>query len=111
MGIHRGAGRRYVVTVGAVGTLVAVVLAACGSSGSSNSAGGSGGQSGGALTIGSFSTYTGPNASLGPEQIAGCSTAPGLVNQARGVLGHKATCPANYDRGAPAGRGAAATEA
>jgi hypothetical protein len=73
MGIHSGAGSRYLVMVAAAGT-VAVVLAACGSSGSSNSAGASGGQSGGALTIGSFSTYTGPNASLGPEQIAGCYT-------------------------------------
>src|SRR5258708_2071229 len=110
MGIHSGAGRRYLVTVGAVGTLVAVVLAACGSSGSSNSAGGSGGQSGGALTIGSFSTYTGPNASLGPEQIAGCYTAAVLINQAGGVLGHKATCQAIDDRGDPADGVAAATK-
>src|SRR5258707_6138973 len=111
MGIHSGAGRRYVVTVGAVGPLVAVVLAACGSSGSSNSAGGSGGQSGGALTIGSFSTYTGPNASLGPEQIAGCYTAAVLINQAGGVLGHKATCQAIDDRGDPADGVAAGTKA
>lgn len=110
MGIHSGAGRRYLVTVGAVGTLVAVVLAACGSSGSSHSAGGSGGQSGGAITIGSFSTYTGPNASLGPEQIAGCYTAAVLINQAGGVLGHKATCQAIDDRGDPADGVAAATK-
>jgi ABC-type branched-subunit amino acid transport system substrate-binding protein len=111
MGIHSGAGSRYLVMVGAVGTVIAVVLAACGSSGSSNSAGGSGGQSGGAFTIGSFSTYTGPNASLGPEQIAGCYTAALLINQAGGVLGHKAVCQAIDDRGDPADGVAAATKA
>jgi ABC-type branched-subunit amino acid transport system substrate-binding protein len=110
MGIHSGAGRRCLVMVATAGA-VAVVVAACGSSASSNSAGGSGGQAGGNVTIGSFSTYTGPNAALGPEQIAGCYTAAVLINQAGGVLGHKAVCQAIDDRGDPADGVAAATKA
>ena len=62
------------------------------------------------MTIGSFSTFTGPNASLGPEQIAGCWTAVELINQAGGVLGHKATCQEIDDRGDPADGVAAATK-
>jgi ABC-type branched-subunit amino acid transport system substrate-binding protein len=96
----------YLVTVGAAGAMI-VALAACGS-------GGSGGGSGGAagpFTFGSFSTYTGPNASLGPEQIAGCYTAALLINKAGGVLGHKASCQAIDDRGDPADGVAAATKA
>src|SRR6266853_1567111 len=107
MGIRSGS--RYVMAVGAVGSL-AVVLAACGGQGSGNSANGGGSQSG-SLTIGSFSTYTGPNASLGPEQIAGCYTAALLINQAGGVLGHKAVCQAIDDRGDPADGVAAASKA
>src|SRR5216684_7715842 len=107
MGIRSGS--RYVMAVGAVGTL-AVAVAACGGQGSGNSANGGGSQSG-SLTIGSFSTYTGPNASLGPEQIAGCYTAASLINKAGGVLGHKATCQAIDDRGDPADGVAAATKA
>src|SRR5260221_6758028 len=102
-------GSRYVKAVGAVGPL-AVAVAACGGQGSGNSANGGGSQSG-SLTIGSFSTYTGPNASLGPEQIAGCYTAASLINKAGGVLGHKATCQAIDDRGDPADGVAAATKA
>jgi ABC-type branched-subunit amino acid transport system substrate-binding protein len=102
MGIRSGS--RYAKAVGAAGTL-AVALAACGSGGSS------GGTSSGSLTIGSFSTYTGPNASLGPEQIAGCFTAASLINKAGGVLGHQAACQAIDDRGDPADGVAAATKA
>jgi ABC-type branched-subunit amino acid transport system substrate-binding protein len=107
MGIQSGS--RHLKTVGALGT-IAVALAACGSQGSGSSASGSGGQSG-PVTIGSFSTYTGPNASLGPEQIAGCYTAALLINKAGGVLGHQAACQAIDDRGDPADGVAAATKA
>jgi branched-chain amino acid transport system substrate-binding protein len=100
-------GNRYLKAAAAVGTM-AVALAACSSSG--NSATGGGGHSG-PLTIGSFSTYTGPNASLGPEQIAGCFTAASLINKAGGILGHQATCQAIDDRGDPADGVAAATKA
>src|SRR5260221_5276956 len=102
-------GSRYVKAVGAVGTL-AVAVAACGGQGSGNSANGGGSQSG-SLTIGSFSTYTGPNASLGPEQIAGCYTAASLINKAGGVLGHQTPSQALNARGGPADRGAPATQA
>jgi branched-chain amino acid transport system substrate-binding protein len=98
-------GSRYAKAVGAAGTL-AVALAACGSGGSSG-----GGTSSDSFTIGSFSTYTGPNASLGPEQIAGCYAAAYLINKAGGVLGHQAACQAIDDRGDPADGVAAATKA
>jgi ABC-type branched-subunit amino acid transport system substrate-binding protein len=98
-------GRQVLMTVGMAGT-VAMALAACGSGSGSTSGGGSG-----PITIGSFSTYTGPNASLGPEQIAGCYTAALLINQAGGVLGHHALCHAIDDRGDPADGVAAATKA
>jgi len=104
MGIQGGC--RFVKTAGIVGTC-AVAIAACGSGGGSTSGGGGSGP----ITIGSFSTYTGPNASLGPEQIAGCLTAAQLINQAGGVLGHHATCQAIDDRGDPADGVAAATKA
>lgn len=98
-------GNRYLTAAGAVGT-IAVALAACG-----NGSSATGGGHAGALTIGSFSTYTGPNASLGPEQIAGCFTAASLINKAGGVLGHQATCQPIDDRGDPADGVAAATKA
>jgi ABC-type branched-subunit amino acid transport system substrate-binding protein len=98
---------RYLQTVIAAGAAV-LGLAACGSG-----TGGGGGSSApaGPITIGSFSTYTGPNASLGPEQIAGCYTAALLINQAGGVIGHKAICQAIDDRGDPADGVAAAGKA
>lgn len=95
------------MAAGTAGT-IAITLAACGGNGSGAAAGGGHSAS---LTIGSFSTYTGPNASLGPEQIAGCFTAASLINKAGGVLGHHATCQAIDDRGDPADGVAAATKA
>src|ERR1700738_402428 len=103
MGIRSGS--RCAKALGAAGTL-AVALAACGSGGS-----GGGGTQSGSFTLGSFSTYTGPNARLGPEQIAGCYTAAYLINKAGGVLGHQAACQAIDDRGDPADGVAAATKA
>jgi ABC-type branched-subunit amino acid transport system substrate-binding protein len=100
MGIQSG--RQFLKTVGLIGT-AAVALAACG--------GGSSGGQQGPFTFGSFSTYTGPNASLGPEQIAGCYTAALLINKAGGVLGHRAICQVIDDRGDPADGVAAATKA
>src|SRR5258708_35238622 len=88
MGIRSGS--RYVKAVGAVGTL-AVAVAACGGQGSGNSANGGGSQSG-SLTLGSFSTYTGPNASLGPGQNAGRYTPAPLLTKAGAAPGHKAPC-------------------
>jgi branched-chain amino acid transport system substrate-binding protein len=87
--------------------VVAVALAAAGCGGSSSSGSGQPGP----LTIGSFSTFTGPNASLGPEQIAGCFTAAYLINQAGGILGHRANCLVIDDKGDPADGVAAATKA
>jgi ABC-type branched-subunit amino acid transport system substrate-binding protein len=104
MGIQGG--RRFIKAFGMAGVLV-VAVAACGSGGG----GSSGGGQSGSFTFGSFSTYTGPNASLGPEQVAGCYTAALLINQAGGVLGHHAACKPIDDRGDPADGVAAATQA
>ncbi len=102
------AGRRLLVL-----GLLSCALAACGSSPatkSSSSGGPKPAASHGDLTIGSFSTYTGPNATLGPEQVAGCYTAETLINQAGGVLGHQVRCLPIDDRGDPADGVAAASK-
>jgi ABC-type branched-subunit amino acid transport system substrate-binding protein len=108
---HSKAGRKWFRRVAALGGM-SLILAACGSNGGSGQGGSSSpSTSSGALTIGSFSTFTGPNAALGPEQIAGCYTAALLINKAGGVLGHTANCLAIDDRGDPADGVAAATKA
>jgi branched-chain amino acid transport system substrate-binding protein len=94
--------------------IAAATLAACESGGSTGSQGaGAHGGSGASrsLTFGSFSAFTGPDASLGPEQIAGCYTAVVLINKAGGILGHDARCQAIDDRGDPPDGVAAATRA
>jgi len=99
--------------------LLSATLAACGGSSSttSKSTGASAGvpkaptAQGGDFTIGSFSTYTGANATLGVEQIAGCFTAATLINAAGGVLGHHARCLPIDDRGDPADGVSAAAQA
>jgi ABC-type branched-subunit amino acid transport system substrate-binding protein len=66
----------------------AVVLAACASSGSSNS--GSGGSvSGGPITYGVLSCFTGRLASLGQAMLQGSQVAVAEINAAGGVLGRK----------------------
>ena len=109
---HSGPCRRW-LAAGAVITSGALALAGCGSGGHGASGGQSPSSHGGSalLTFGSFSTFTGPNASLGPEQIAGCYTAVVLINSAGGILGHKARCEVIDDRGDPADGVAAATKA
>lgn len=81
------------------------------SSASSSTSGSASAVPKGDVTIGSFSTYTGPNATLGPEQIAGCYTAAVLVNTAGGILGHHMHCTPIDDRGDPADGVSAAAQA
>src|SRR5215469_16335679 len=66
----------------------AVVLAACASSGSSSGSG-SGTTSGGPITYGVLSCFTGRLASLGQAMLQGSQVAVSEVNSAGGVLGRK----------------------
>ena len=66
----------------------AVVLAACASSSSSSTSGG-GGTSGGPVTYGVLSCFTGRLASLGQAMLQGSQVAINEVNSAGGVLGRK----------------------
>jgi len=66
----------------------AVVLAACASSSSSSSSGG-GSTSGGPVTYGVLSCFTGRLASLGQAMLQGSQVAISEVNSAGGVLGRK----------------------
>jgi branched-chain amino acid transport system substrate-binding protein len=56
----------------------------------------------GNLTFASFNPFTGPDASFGPEMVAGCAPAVRLINQAGGVLGHQVQCSTVDTRGDPA---------
>ena len=84
----------------AVGAAAILVAAACGSSGSQPQA--TGKKMTGTLVFAQFTSFTGPNASFGPEGQAGCIPAANLINAAGGVLGHRATCLAVDTRGDPA---------
>jgi branched-chain amino acid transport system substrate-binding protein len=99
---------RGVVAVGLLGAAVAATTASAGGTPPSAHAAAA---LKGSVTIGSFSTYTGPNATLGPEQIAGCYTAASLVNASGGVLGHSMRCSPIDDRGDPADGVSAAAQA
>jgi ABC-type branched-subunit amino acid transport system substrate-binding protein len=54
------------------------------------------------LTVAAFDPFTGPDASFGPEMMAGCLAAVTAVNTAGGVLGNKVACSAVDTRGDPA---------
>ena len=54
------------------------------------------------LTVAAFNPFTGPDASYGPEMMAGCLTAAAAVNAAGGVLSNKVACTIEDTRGDPA---------
>ncbi len=56
----------------------------------------------GTLQFAQFTSFTGPNASFGPEGQAGCIPAANLINAEGGVLGHQINCLAVDTRGDPA---------
>jgi branched-chain amino acid transport system substrate-binding protein len=49
-----------------------------------------------------FNPFTGPDASFGPEMVAGCQPAARAINAAGGVLGDKIVCSSVDTRGDPA---------
>jgi ABC-type branched-subunit amino acid transport system substrate-binding protein len=59
-------------------------------------------QPGQTATVIAFNPFTGPDASFGPEMMAGCQPAVRSVNAAGGVLGVKLSCLAVDTRGDPA---------
>jgi branched-chain amino acid transport system substrate-binding protein len=89
--------------------LALLVVAACGTS--TPGSGGLSAQPSGDIAFGSDSSFTGPNASFGSEQVAGCYTAVSLINQNGGILGHNAKCQIIDNRNDPADGVAAATKA
>ena len=56
----------------------------------------------GTLTFAGFDPFTGPDASFGPELMAGCYSAIKLINDGGGVLGHQVQCQPVDSRGDPA---------
>ncbi len=54
------------------------------------------------LTVVAFNPFTGPDASFGPEQLAGCQAAATAINAAGGVLTDKVACTSVDTRGDPA---------
>jgi branched-chain amino acid transport system substrate-binding protein len=86
----------------------AVVLSSCGSSSSSSGSGASAAAtkadtSTNPLSFAAFQSFSGPDASFGPEQIAGCAPAAQAIVAAGGVLHHtQVSCSAVDNRGDPA---------
>ena len=57
----------------------------------------------GPLTFAVFNPFSGPDASFGPEQLAGCIPAAAAINAAGGILAHKKiVCKTADSRGDPA---------
>ncbi len=80
----------------------ALALTSCGGSGTSGSST-SADTGTGPLSFAAFQSFSGPDASFGPEQIAGCAPATQAIVGAGGVLHHKqASCSAVDNRGDPA---------
>jgi ABC-type branched-subunit amino acid transport system substrate-binding protein len=75
----------------AVAAVLTVSAAACSSSSS-------GAVKNTTLTVAAFNPFTGPDASFGPEMMAGCLTAAAEVNAAGGVLTNKVACSACWAR-------------
>ena len=66
---------------------IALAVSACGGSGP-----GTARTMTGTLTIALLQPFSGPDASFGPEELAGCHPAIQLINRAGGVLGHPLEC-------------------
>ena len=66
---------------------IALAVSACGGSGPSTAR-----TMTGTLTIALLQPFSGPDASFGPEELAGCYPAIQLINRAGGVLGHPLEC-------------------
>ncbi|MDQ6817472.1 MAG: ABC transporter substrate-binding protein [Actinomycetota bacterium] len=82
--------------------VAALVAVGCGSSASSSGAGAQDTGTG-PLVFAAFNPFSGPSASFGPEQMAGCIPAVAAIQAAGGILNHKqVSCKAADTRGDPA---------
>ena len=98
--IWQSTNRRRTLGIGLIAVL-AVLVSACGSSGGSSSGGVDKGT--GKVTFAVFNPFSGPDASFGPEQLAGCTSAAAAIQSAGGILGHKQVgCKVSDSRGDPA---------
>ena len=87
--------RTRVCALVAAAAVLAVSAAACSSAPS-------GAVKNSTLTVAAFNPFTGPDASFGPEMMAGCQAAATAVNAAGGVLTNKVACSSVDTRGDPA---------
>jgi branched-chain amino acid transport system substrate-binding protein len=93
---------KTISTLCAVGA-AALLLSSCGGSGTSGSSAKTVDTGTGPLSFSAFQSFSGPDASFGPEQIAGCAPATQAIVAAGGILHHKqVSCSATDDRGDPA---------
>jgi branched-chain amino acid transport system substrate-binding protein len=90
------------VLAGLAVIMLCALLGACGSGSSAGGASGGGSSGSGALTIADFSPFSGPNATYGFLEQAGCAAAVKLINQQGGVMGHQLNCRIVDSRGDPA---------
>ncbi len=98
--MNRAAQNRPIAALAAAIALAAAVVG-CGSSSSSGASGKDTGT--GTLVYAAFNPFSGPDASFGPEEMAGCIPAAAAIEAAGGVLLHKTvTCKAVDSRGDPA---------
>jgi ABC-type branched-subunit amino acid transport system substrate-binding protein len=88
--------RARTLAAAAAAAVLAVSAAAC------SSAAQSGAVTNSTLTVVAFDPFSGPDASFGPEMMAGCLAGVTAVNAAGGVLGNKVACSAVDTRGDPA---------
>ena len=96
-----GAGQKRTLAALAAGVALAAAVAGCGSSASSGSGGKDTGT--GSLVYAAFNPFSGPDASFGPEEMAGCIPAAAAIQAAGGILNHKSvSCKAVDSRGDPA---------
>jgi ABC-type branched-subunit amino acid transport system substrate-binding protein len=91
---------RHAVT--ALAATLVLLSAACSSTSGGSSSTGGGSPSGAKLVVGEFNPFSGPDASFGPEMVAGCIPAIRLINAGGGVLGHQMSCVQEDTRGDPA---------
>jgi branched-chain amino acid transport system substrate-binding protein len=92
----------YKRAVAALATIVAVVAAVSGCGSSSTAAAGHDTGTN-QLVYAAFNPFSGPDASFGPEEMAGCIPAAAAIQAAGGILNHKQlSCKAVDSRGDPA---------
>jgi branched-chain amino acid transport system substrate-binding protein len=88
-------------TTAALAAVVALAVAGCGSSSSAPASGKDTGTN--PLVYVAFNPFSGPDASFGPEEMAGCIPAAAAIQAAGGILNHKQiSCKAVDSRGDPA---------